>query len=361
MSYQWPLAAKELFAERYPQMINTGLPVPDVDAVRAAITDMWADEPGGWVHEWSALAARYAAAGSHDLSALAYGWARFPTLADEAKRGALARQTEQYLLAAPGFAVPFRRDVLNLPYRGGLTQVPVHVFTPPAAAGKGPVLLVSGGVDSWKMDVHGLLVTLCSHAGLPVVAFDIPGTGDSQVPMSPDGAEIVRGLIGHARTLGNGIVVHVGISMGGHYSARSGLAAEADAAIVLGGPIEAAFADGRLPRFGMDDIVGNALGFDRQPSRDDLFAALAGFSLRPLLDQENQAPMLVVNGADDVHVPQEDTLVFEGRRDTEVHLLPDTGHCAITKLPEVLQIISEWLPRTLATLQADPGTAEGAE
>ncbi|MFJ1748509.1 alpha/beta fold hydrolase [Streptomyces sp. NPDC088116] len=116
----------------------------------------------------------------------------------------------------------------------------MHVFTPPAAAGKGPVLLVSGGVDSWKMDMHGLLVTLCSHVGLPVVAFDIPGTGDSQVPMSPDGAEIARGLIAHARTLGNGIVAHVGISMGGHYSARSGLAGEADAAIVLGaagGPV----------------------------------------------------------------------------------------------------------------------------
>ncbi|MFJ6181830.1 alpha/beta fold hydrolase [Streptomyces sp. NPDC092295] len=361
MSYQWPLAAKDLFAERYPQMVNAGLPVPDVDAVRAAITDMWADEPGGWVHEWSALAARYASAGSHDLSALAYGWARFPTLADGAKRAALARQTEQYLLAASGFALPFRRDVLDLPYRGDLTQVPVHVFTPPAAVEKGPVLLVSGGVDSWKMDVHGLLTTLCAHSGLPVVAFDIPGTGDSQVPMRPDGAEIVRGLIGHARTLGNGIVVHVGISMGGHYSARSGLAGEADAAVVLGGPVEAAFADGRLARFGMDGIVGNALGFDRQPSRDGLFAALADFSLRPLLDAEGQAPMLVVNGADDVHVPQEDTLVFEGRRDTEVHLLPGTGHCAVTRLPEVLRIISEWLPRTLSTLQAGPGTVAPAK
>ncbi|MFC9652693.1 alpha/beta fold hydrolase [Streptomyces sp. NPDC056937] len=370
MSYQWPLEAKDLFAERYPQMVNAGLPAPDVDAVRAATTDMWADEPGGWVHQWSALAARYASAGSHDLAALAYGWARFPTLADGAKRAALARQTEEYLLAAPGFALPFRRDVLDLPHRGGLTRVPVHVLTPPAVAEKGPVLLVSGGVDSWKMDVHGLLTALCAHTGLltalcahtglPVVAFDIPGTGDSQVPMSPDGAEIVRGLIGHARTLGNGIVAHVGISMGGHYSARSGLAGEADAAIVLGGPVEAAFDGGRLARFGMDGIVGNALGFDRQPSPDDLFAALAAFSLRPLLDQEGQVPMLVVNGADDVHVPQEDTLVFEGRRATEVHLLPDTGHCAVTRLPEVLEIISEWLPRTLSTLQAGSGAVEPA-
>lgn len=32
--------------------------------------------------------------------------------------------------------------------------------------------------------------------------------------------------------------------------------------------------------------------------------------------------MLVINGADDVHVPQHDTLVFEGRRDTVVELIP---------------------------------------
>ena len=44
--------------------------------------------------------------------------------------------------------------------------------------------------------------------------------------------------------------------------------------------------------------------------------------------------MLVINGADDPLVPQHDTLVFEGRPRTEVHLLPDTGHCAVSKLPE---------------------------
>ena len=37
----------------------TGLPVADVDAVRAAVVNMWPDEPGGWVHEWSELASSY--------------------------------------------------------------------------------------------------------------------------------------------------------------------------------------------------------------------------------------------------------------------------------------------------------------
>jgi esterase FrsA len=140
-------------------------------------------------------------------------------------------------------------------------------------------------------------------------------------------------------------------SMGGHYSAHSGLAGEVDAAIVFGGPVEDAFSkDASMVRFGMDGIIGNALGFDQRPSAEELTATLSTFSLRPLLDRDINVPMLVVNGADDVHVPPHDTLVFEGRRDTEVHLIPDTGHCTTTKLPEVIPLMFGWLQRTLKTV-----------
>lgn len=352
MSFQWPVDAEDLFGERYPQMVNTGLPAPDVDAVRAAITQMWPDAPGGWVHEWSTLAARYAEQGQHQLASLAYGWAKFPTLADDTKRQALQRQLEQYLLAAPDFGVDFERRVLDVPYRDGGTAVPVHIFAAPGLSADAPVLLASGGVDSWKMDLHTLFVLAAATLGVRVMTFDIPGTGESAVPMTPDdGAEIVRGLIAEARALGNGIVVHLGISMGGHYSARSGLAGEVDAAVVFGGPVEDAFAkDASMVQFGMDGIIGNALGFDHRPDTKELTATFGTFSLRPLLDQDTNAPMLVVNGADDVHVPQHDTLVFQGRRDTEVRLLPDTGHCATTKMPEAIGLIFSWLQRTLEAL-----------
>ena len=349
MSFQWPVDAEDLFGERYPQMVNTGLPAADVDAVRAAITQMWTDAPGGWVYEWSAQAARYACAGSHQLAALAYGWAKFPTLADDARRRALRNQLEQYLLAATDFGVDFQRRVIAVPYRGDNTPVPVHIFAAPDLPADAPVLLASGGVDSWKMDMHNMFVLAAATCGVRVMAFDIAGTGESAVPMTPDGgAEIVRGLGAEARRLGNGIVVHLGISMGGYYAARSGLAGEVDGAIVLGGPVEAAFnRDASMIQFGMDGIVGNALGYDQRPSAEELAAKLGAFSLRPLLDQDTNAPMLVVNGADDVHVPRHDTLVFAGRRDTEVHLLPDTGHCATTKLPEAIGLMFGWLQRTL--------------
>ncbi|MGW1290465.1 alpha/beta hydrolase family protein [Streptomyces sp. NPDC001118] len=340
--------AQELFGERYAQMVNTGLPVADVDAVRAAITDMWSEGPGGWVQEWSRLASGYAATGSHQLAALAYGWAKFPVLADEFKRAALASRLEQYQLAAPGFGVSFWREVLELPYQGGTTAVPVHVLAPFDLPPDKPVVIASGGVDTWKMDVHTLLELMAAQLRVQVLAFDIAGTGESQVPMTPDGgAQIVSGVIAHARTLGNGVVGHQGISMGGYFSARSGLAGEVDAAVVLGGPVEHAFTRAGSLRFGMDGIVGNAIGFDHQPTPEELSAKFADFSLRPLLDEDTNAPMLVVNGADDVHVPQEDTLVFQERSDTDVQLLPDTGHCAVSKFPEVIPAILDWLDSAL--------------
>jgi esterase FrsA len=37
--------------------------------------------------------------------------------------------------------------------------------------------------------------------------------------------------------------------------------------------------------------------------------------------------------------------VFEGRPNTEVHVIPDAGHCAVTKLPELIPLMTAWLTR----------------
>ena len=307
MPYRWPLDPKELFVERYPQMVNTGLPAPDADAMRAAVTDMWLDAPGGWVFEWSQLAARYAEGGNHALATLAYGWAKFPVLADDAKRKALQKQVEQYLLAAADFPVDFERRLLELPYQGSSIRLPVHLLASPDLPEDAPVLLASGGVDSWKMDLTALFTGFALNTKIRVLAFDIPGTGECPIPLTHDSVTLIDGLVAHARDLGDGTVAHLGISMGGYFSAVTGLAGTVDAAIVLGGPVAASFAAGRSFQFGMADIVGNAFGFDRPPSEDELAAHSERMSLGALLGQDSNSPMIVVNGADDIHVPQEDT------------------------------------------------------
>ena len=356
MAYEFPIDPAELFAERRPQMLSTGLPAADVEAVRAAVREMWPDAPGGWCYEWSALARRYADAGQSNLSVLAYGWAKFPTLANPAKRTALKLQLEQYLPLASKFPGHFERKVLDIPHQGSRTPVPVHIFAAPGLAEDAPVILASGGVDGWKMDFHDIFAGLAMQGTGRVMVFDVAGTGETEVPLSAEGGgEIVSGLIAEARASGARKVAHLGISLGGYFAARTGLSGEVDAAIDWGGPVEASFAPGRSRQFGMSDIVGNALGYDHRPDPTELAATLAPFSLRPLLDQDRNAPMLIINGADDVHVPQHDTLVFEGRRDTEVHLFPDAGHCAPTKIGEIMPIIDRWLTRTLAAKRTREG------
>jgi esterase FrsA len=343
MSYEWPLEPETLFKERFSQMLTQGIPEADASAVRSATTDMWPDAPGGWVHEWSGLASRYEEQGNHALAAQAYGWAHFPTLANESKRTALAKQLEQYQLAAPDFPATFERRELTLPYDDGTTTVPVHILARRNLSERASVMLFSGGVDSWKMDLHGMFMAFVRDLPVRVIAFDIPGTGESQLHMGRPGTQVIDGLVQTAREMTPGKVVHVGFSMGGYFSAYSGLSGVVDGAVCLGGPVDRAFAADRTWANGMSDIVGNALGYDEVPSPPALSERLASMSLHDLLEQDTNAPMLAINGADDIHVPQHDTLIFEGRRNSTAQLIPNTGHCAAPKRMEAVGTMINWL------------------
>jgi len=344
MSFTYKIDPKAMFEDRFNQFILFGIPKADVLALRSAITDMWADAPGGWAFEWSAVARKYLVEGNPLLSSIAYGYAKFPCLANDARRKALDNQLKSYLTASPDFVVKFERRILALPYKGATVDLPVHLFSASGHFDKSPVLIYSGGVDTYKMDSHSFLVSLAQRVGMTVLAFDQPGTAENPVPLSIEGDELVLGLVKEARKLGNGKVVHFGLSFGGNFSAMTGLSGAVDAAIVLGGPVDQAWKQdfSKMP-YGMNGIIANDMGFDHEPSLGEFGAAAATFSRRTLLDRKDNAPMLVINGAIDPFVPQADTLVFQGRANTEVHLLPDTGHCAITKFPEALEIIYRWL------------------
>jgi esterase FrsA len=123
------------------------------------------------------------------------------------------------------------------------------------------------------------------------------------------------------------------MSFGGNFSAITGLSGVVDAAVVLGSPVDKTFGKDvmtNLPR-GTADTMGNDMGFDHQPTKQEFTTAVATFSRRALLDRTDNAPMLVINGAHDSWSPQADTFVFEGRAKTEVHMLPGIGHCAVSK------------------------------
>jgi esterase FrsA len=80
-----------------------------------------------------------------------------------------------------------------------------------------------------------------------------------------------------------------------------------------------------------------------EPSLQELLDGSARLSRRSLLELSKNAPMFIFNGADDAFVPQADTLIFEGRPNTEAHLLPGAGHCCVSKANETMQTINDWL------------------
>jgi esterase FrsA len=351
MSYTYPIASEAMFEDRATLFIGNGIPERDVARMRSTITDMWGPGPGGWVYEWSALAAGYASVGDHFLASLAYGCAKFPCLADSQRDVALGKQVDEFLTAAPNFPVHFERRILNLPYSEGTVEIPIHLYGADGHFSDRPVVLLSGGVDTWKMDLHRMCLSAVQITGATVLAFDLPGTGESAgVPMRGAADVIVLGLVAEAKKLGNGKTGHIALSFGANFSAMTGLSGAVDASVCDGGPVLNAFAPEHLARlpFGMLDIVGNALGFDEKPTLDEAVAALGELSRGNLLAQSANSPMLVVNGADDYFVPQSDTLVFQGRPNTEVHLIPDTGHVARSKLPEVMPMMLSWLRAQLS-------------
>jgi esterase FrsA len=125
----------------------------------------------------------------------------------------------------------------------------------------------------------------------------------------------------------------------------SGLARIVDAAVDLGGPVVNSFEPEHVQNlpYGMHDIIGNAMHWDHSPTLDELCVGLERPNRQTLLAQQHNSAMLVVNGADDYFIPQSDTLVFEGRPNTEVHLIEGTGHVAMSKAPEVVPKIIAWL------------------
>jgi esterase FrsA len=357
MPYTYPIEPEAMFEDRAAQFVAFGVPAADVGRMRSAITDMWSDGAGGWVPEWSALAAGYAEKGDHYLASLLYGCAKFPCLADAQRSAALARQVEEYVAASPSFPVRFERRLLSVPYLGAKIDMPVHIYSASDDYTSSPMLLISGGVDTWKMDIHRMCVSAATHSGATVLAFDIPGTGEiAHVPLNADADEVVLGLAAAARMLGNGKIGHLALSFGGNYSAMTGLTGAVDAAVVDGGPVKDSFTAenlGRLP-YGMSDIVANAIGFTARPPLGELVKASAQLSRAALLEQSLNSPMLVVNGADDYFIPQSDTLVFTGRTDTEVHLIEGTGHVARSKLDTVLPMMISWLRRQLTGPTSSP-------
>lgn len=348
MPYEFAVDPHELLGERFRQILNLGIPEEDITRTGERISAMWGDAPGTWVHEWSGLGSELAHRGDHLRASFAFGVAKFPVLAGTGRRRAFQNQLSEYLAAAPAFDLPFERTAFSVPHRHESVTIHAHVFQGHGSPADAPVLVATGGVDSWKMDLHHLFLGVARRCSLTVLAFDLPGTGETDVPLDDAADQVVLGIVAHARSLGNGAVGHLGLSFGGNFAAMTGLAGAVDASVVVGGPIALDVTHVRNRAEPLLDIVGNACGLDGPPSLAELQVAVAPLRRDGLLATDRNSPMLVVNGADDHVVPRSDTMTFAGRRDTTVDLISGAGHCAVSKFGRVFGTMTAWLDTHLA-------------
>ena len=349
--FTFPVDLAGLFDERERHFVGWGIPADNVARARLEITDMWSDGPGGWTTVWSAQAERALQDGDLLLASLLYGAARFPCLSTADRRAAFDRQLELYLQAAPQFPCAFERFVLSVDQGTGKTPVATHLFRP--KRGKpGALVVLCGGVDTWKMEVHKIALALVRLGGLTVAAIDMPGTGESQVPLAHDSDELLGNTIRQLRErLGVERAGFFGLSFGGHWAAKLALTGKVDAAVDLGGPIGA---DPNIPDLvnlpnGMTGIIGNAMGFEGPLSESGAQELVNQFSLarNGLLANKDGSPLLAVNGVEDIYIPLGDTVVFADRPHSTAWIVKDAGHCADAHVRPIIAGTAGWLAREL--------------
>ncbi|GAB3968187.1 hypothetical protein GCM10029978_037150 [Actinoallomurus acanthiterrae] len=345
--FTFPADPQATFDERAPQFAAWGIPRDLIARARADIHDMWGTGPGGWVPVWASHAERAERDGAWLRAALLWGAARFPSLATEERQAALERQLAAYRRVR--FPVRFERRVLEVPYGDGATPVPVHLFERNHGRRRG-ILVLSGGVDTWKVELHRLAVTTARATGLLVAALDMPGTGESRVPLDRDGDRVLAGVVAALRETYAAPIGFLGLSFGGHWAAKLAMLGDVDAAVDIGGPT--GLADEpvdvlNLP-YGMAGIVGNAMGLDALPAPDEVPKLLERFSLRRLAERPGTTPLLAANGAHDQYIPRGDTTGLARRPHTTVWIVRDATHCAPEHFRPLVVAAWGWLLARLA-------------
>lgn len=343
--FTFQLSPAEVFAERTRQFLGAGVPKETLRRVRNRVADMWQPGPGGWCTEWSNEAQAFERAGAWLDAARCYGVARFPIVNTEERRIALQNQTRTFLTGAPDFPCSFERLMLEYDaLDGSKVQAPVHLYGPRRERANILVVL-SGGVDTGKTELHRLALLLVKLGGFAVAALDMPGTGESGLPLTADADAVYAKVIG---TLSERRKVGIwGISFGGHFAAKLALRGLVDCAVDHGGPI-GVNRDGSsilsLP-YGMAGTLCNARGLPALPSHDAAESVMQDFSLESLgLNRPRvPAPLLVLNGADDQYIPRADSLVFAGKENAEVLLVPGATHCAAEVFPRLVPTVVAWL------------------
>lgn len=348
--------------DRFAGWVQCGADEKELETVLGNIHDPRGTGPGSWVHEFAQTAFRHEcfaqnaeaqkdqmkAVREYKLAAVYYYLARFPHLLSPEKEKAYRKHIECYLKAARTADPPL--EVVRIPFEG--KHIIGYLRTPPGQ--KRPVVLFTGGVDTWKSDFDNIIEALLAE-GLAVFAVDIPGTGQSEWKLTPENTKVLSRALQYLKTRseidGSRMSVLM-ISFGGYFAVRLALTdPNVKAAINVGGPTVISFTRENIKRVPqvMISTITHAMGINPDMDINKLVSTVKPFSLADLLSSSSHRPSLLsINGDKDKLVPIEDLYVIsKNGLEQDEWVYKGDGHCAMGNMNEWAPKVAKWLRQQL--------------
>lgn len=330
-----------------------------LDSLASTDSEAWAHAfvEAALTHEGRANAAADAGdpAAERREASLAYGFlrvARYPAPTSPAKRDAYARSQEWYLRLARWADPPLERHRISFRGKAGEGDAIVADLRVPRGVARPPVVVLWGGIDSFKEERYPEPFLA---RGIASLAVDMPGTADAPLAGSEDAERMwdpIFDWLAARPELDGARVAVLGNSTGGYWAAklahthRERLAAAVD----HGGPSHHAFerdwiersAAGEYP-FELAETLASAFG--RATTEEWIAFAPRLSLLRQGILERPCAPLLLVNGVDDSVFPIADHELLLRHGDPKSARFFPGGHMGDG---DTATTIADWLAARLA-------------
>lgn len=244
-----------------------------------------------------------------------YFVARFPHVLSPAAAEAYDKHISAYLAAARYFEPPL--EVVQVPFEGG--SYPAYLRLPRQRGDRSPVVVLWGGMDVWKSELEMHLQTeQLLERGVATLVIDMPGTGQSPIPVSDNAERVPTAAIDFLRqhpAIDARRIAVWGLSFGGYFAVKLALVCpELSGAVNNGGPIHHAYATERFHQLptGARITLARVLGLEPSTDPDSVADRLTKLSLveQNLLPADRHAPLLSINGELDQLIPISDLYVI---------------------------------------------------
>jgi esterase FrsA len=315
----------------------------DPEAAAVAIEGLSGLDPEAWASCWGDVAEHFAteAARTVDTAARREAWlqayrfsfvGRYPVPNHPAKERQYER-ARRFFLEATSLDDPPLQNV-TVPFEDG--EVHFYVSRPPGVA-RPPVVMVWGGIDTWKEEMYDRLGAPFRSKGFAVLLVDIPGVGQSPVLAGPDAERQwtpVFDWLALQDDLDADRCAAVGASFGGYWAMKLAYTHRdrLRCSVNWGGGVHVTF----TPDWQQKSRNAASYLMDLMPARARIFGGdsfedyVARCEELSLLEQglleQSSAPLLLVNGRDDVQNSIDDIYLSLDHGDPKAARVFDGGH-----------------------------------